>query len=69
MSDPMTCIHRDKGLCPKCQAEFDEDESAWLEFGYHSEGIERWRQLQQEIAEEELSRPIEAPAPEYEIPF
>lgn len=39
-------------LCPKCQAEFDEDTSAYEEFGEHPDGQQRWRQLREEMATE-----------------
>jgi len=49
MSD-LTCIHA-PGLCPKCREEYDEDPTAWLEFGDYPEGIARWQRLQEEIQE------------------
>lgn len=47
----MTCIHRESGLCPACQADFDADPEAWVEFGDHPAGIERWEALQAELRE------------------
>ena len=42
--DYLTCIHclaaDMTGMCDDCQAEYDEDPSAWYEFGFHPRGIE-----------------------------
>lgn len=56
MSSSDTCIHRDKGLCPDCQAERDADPQAWEEYGRHAKGEARWAALQAEMraAREEL---------------
>lgn len=38
-----TCIHRPAGgLCPNCQAEYEADPTAWIDYGYHSAGLARW---------------------------
>lgn len=55
----MTCIHSDTGLCPDCQADYDVDPLAWLEFGLHTEGIARWNTLRAEIAAQEPDEPID----------
>lgn len=47
--DYMTCIHRTLGLCDLCQFEYDEDPDAWVEYGFHKAGIERWVTLQEEM--------------------
>jgi hypothetical protein len=45
------CIHTDgKGLCQDCLAEFAADPEAYLEYGEHPAGIERWRAVQEEMA-------------------
>ena len=46
----MTCIHATAGLCPACQAEYDYDPDAYLEYGDHPAGLARWRALQEDIA-------------------
>jgi hypothetical protein len=50
---PTTCNHRLAegltGLCPACQADFDEDGSAWLEYGPHPVGERNWADLRAEL--------------------
>jgi hypothetical protein len=67
MPDPMTCVHRESGLCDDCRADADEDFPAWLEYGRHSEGDRRWRELQAELA----ARPAEpaAAADDSDVPY
>src|SRR5262249_53714744 len=48
--DPPTCIHAARGPCPACQAEYDEDPQAYLEYGDHPQGLANWRALQAEMA-------------------
>jgi hypothetical protein len=49
--DPrLTCTHMDAGLCAECQGDYDEDPSAWLEYGRHPEGERNWRALREEMA-------------------
>ncbi len=55
--DAITCIHATAGLCPKCQADYDADPLAYLEYGDHPAGIANWRALQEEMAAN-LSRPV-----------
>lgn len=50
-SEYMTCIHQESGLCPECQAEWEADPSAWIEYGNHPRGIANWQRTQAEIAE------------------
>jgi hypothetical protein len=38
----MICTRRDSGLCSACQADYDEDPLAWIEFGDHPAGQSRW---------------------------
>jgi hypothetical protein len=53
---PATCIHQPTGLCPACQAEYDEDPVAWMEYGDHPAGLANWRALQAEM-DEQAQRP------------
>jgi hypothetical protein len=46
----LTCIHADRGLCPDCREEYEEDPSGWLEYGQHPAGLARWRALQARVA-------------------
>lgn len=45
------CIHSDSGLCEACQADYDEDPAAWIEFGDHIAGLAAWKALQKEMDE------------------
>jgi hypothetical protein len=68
----LTCVHSIAGLCPACQAEYDEDALAFLEFGAHPAGLRRYRELLDEIAaDQKRERRAEAgPYPdEGEVPF
>jgi hypothetical protein len=51
----ITCVHVAAGLCKSCQAEYDEDPSAYWEYGDHPAGLARWRDLCAEIAAEVAS--------------
>ena len=72
MSSLPPCIHNGgKGLCRECRADYAEDPEAWMEFGNHREGIERWRKLREEIIS---SRPhglpfVDSRGDTEEIPF
>ena len=46
------CNHRIDGLCPACQADHDEDPSAWEEYGNHPQGQANWQALLDDIAAE-----------------
>lgn len=51
----LTCVHREpgtEGLCGQCQADYEEDPSAWIEFGPHPAGQENLHRLQEEMNEE-----------------
>ena len=48
-SNYMTCIHQESGLCRECQAEYDADPQAWIEYGNHREGIENWNSIKAEM--------------------
>lgn len=65
------CIHAPGGLCPDCQADYEEDPEAWLEFGEHQAGIERWRKLQEEMDADAAAQRLMAAegAPDKHIPF
>lgn len=52
MTPYQPCVHMDEGLCAECQADYDEDPSAWDEYGNHPVGLANWRALQDEIAAE-----------------
>lgn len=64
---PPPCIHGDgTNLCADCQADYDYDPLAYVEYGNHPDGIERWRELQAEMA----AMPIQDPsAIDATIPF
>ena len=56
MSD-LTCIHREQGLCPECQAAYDTDPAAFAEFGDHADGLRRWEELKADMdADQETAR-------------
>lgn len=54
MTMPTTCNHQRAiglaGLCEDCQAEYDEDPSAYEEYGPHQQGERNWAALQAELA-------------------
>ena len=61
---PPACIHGDgQSLCPSCQADYDYDPSAYVEFGEHPQGIANWRDLQEQIAADAAKHPYVAPDP------
>ncbi len=68
-ADPMTCIHRQHGLCPDCQEEHDADPGAWLEFGRHVAGIARWEKFEAELAADRQAEETVAVFQDDEIPF
>lgn len=65
----MTCIHHLRagadGLCPACRADYDEDPAAWLEYGDHADGLNRWYGLLDEMAR----RPPEREGGDAALPF
>lgn len=67
--DDLTCIHQFRGLCECCQADYDEDPAAWVEFGNHPRGIANWEALRAELLGE--GPPPEGPGhvDDSEIPF
>lgn len=66
VNDWETCIHRQSGLCPDCQADFDADPMAWIEFGNHPQGLARWQDLQEEMKQ---TPPATLPVDDSTIPF
>ena len=56
----LTCIHAQHGLCPACQAEYDADKEAWLEYGNHPAGLARWRAELEAIAADQAAAAREA---------
>jgi hypothetical protein len=60
----LTCIHAANGLCPDCEADYDYDPIAWVEFGNHPQGIANWEAELKAI--EEWQQPSE---PDPTIPF
>lgn len=65
---PPSCIHVQRGLCDDCQAEYDEDPSAYYEYGDHPQGIANWQALQAEM-DAEASRPVSPAGGDSDIPF
>jgi hypothetical protein len=72
------CIHQEHGLCASCRAEYDEDPTAWLEYGEHEEGVQRWEEAEEAMREwqEAFRRQHEAavkagwtPPDDRDIPF
>jgi len=48
---PPPCVHGNgRTLCADCQAAYDYDPESYIEYGDHPAGLERWRELQEEIA-------------------
>lgn len=56
----MTCIHSALGLCQSCQADYDTDPTAYIEFGDHPAGIARW-QAEQAIIEASMAESVPVP--------
>lgn len=67
----LTCIHALLGLCAECKDDYDEDPSAYFEFGDHPHGIANWKRLQDEIAADRPAEHDNTPPAVYdgEIPF
>jgi len=49
----LTCVHAEQGLCPQCQADYDQDPEGYLEMGDHPAGLANYQQLLNEMAEEQ----------------
>lgn len=66
----LTCIHAVKGLCDTCQADYDTDPAAYIEFGDHPQGIANWKAEQARIEEWNAAQP-QAPSDmdDTSIPF
>src|SRR5262245_30822344 len=56
----LTCVYAVRGLYPECRAEFNEDPEAYIEFGNHPAGIERYRALLNELIRAEAISPDDA---------
>lgn len=48
------------GLCERCQADYDEDPSSYLEFGDYPQGIANWNALKEEMDALQDPTPAEA---------
>ncbi len=65
---PPPCLHNEgNGLCPECQDEYDEDPSAYIEFGNHPAGIANWMDLRAKMAT--LPHELISELPDSDIPF
>jgi hypothetical protein len=66
----LTCIHSKMGLCESCQADYDADPAAWVEYGDHPAGIAAWQALQEEMDREMgRARAEPVPPPDPTVPF
>lgn len=69
----LTCDHMpegEEGLCPDCQADYEEDAFAWIEFGPHPQGQARWQAEMTRMAEEHMEGMTFAPvAEDSDLPF
>jgi hypothetical protein len=45
------CKHRTRGLCLDCWDDYQEDPTAWAEYGYHAQGEANTKKLFAELAE------------------
>lgn len=63
-----TCIHRESGLCADCQAEYDTDPEAWIEFGYHTQGQLNW-EAEKKLIEQSARESTERQLPDPDLPF
>jgi hypothetical protein len=59
----ITCIHAQHGLCPKCQADYDQDPQAYVEFGQHPQGEANWRQERDQMLIDKGIDPTSCPEP------
>jgi hypothetical protein len=53
----LPCIHAEHGLCPLCRRDCAADPQAFLEYGDHPAGQERWQALLEELRQEEREDP------------
>lgn len=68
----LTCVHMadlQPGLCPDCQADYEEDTEAYHEFGDHPAGIERWKELEADLANRHEADPSIPGVTDDELPF
>ncbi len=61
------CHHADGGMCVECQADHDEDPTAYAEYGPHAEGDRRWAAVMAEWHAYATSRPVAEP--DENLPF
>lgn len=68
---PPPCIHTNgAGLCASCQAGYDYDPSAYLEFGDHPEGLANWKREQEMMLDDIAEMEARGPGiPDPDIPF
>jgi hypothetical protein len=66
MESWQTCVHCCDGLCPVCQAQFEEDPDSWIQFGDHPAGIANWEAL---CAEMRAYSPLCSERPDASLPF
>lgn len=59
----MHCIHDESRLCPACQADYDHDPWAYLEYGDYLAGLAAWEAFRREIAEWRARNPIQPADP------
>lgn len=63
----LTCVHAPAaGLCPECQAAYDEDAISYIEYGDHEAGLRNWAALEAELAARPAAVGV---ATDDEIPF
>jgi hypothetical protein len=64
------CKHRTRGLCLDCWDDYQEDPTAWAEYGYHAQGEANTKKLFAELAEmpPATEPPMEMAGPN-DIPF
>jgi len=55
------CKHRTRGLCLDCWDDYQEDPTAWAEYGYHAQGEANTKALFAELAAD--SPPLTEPPP------
>jgi hypothetical protein len=64
------CKHRTRGLCLDCWGDYQEDPTAWAEYGYHAQGEANTKKLFAELAEmPPATEPPKEMAGPNDIPF
>jgi hypothetical protein len=58
----VTCSHNEKlgltRMCSQCRKDYDIDDSYWMEFGSHKEGVERWNEFLGKLEKLKLNIPF-----------